>query len=116
MVIHDDMLDGGLIRRGVPCWHTLEDVGIYAVNDYILLIHSGYFILQNHCRDHPAYVRLFEYLSEGVFSTHMGQIMNFVDMGTVADFTVERCRTAQLATTSDFLFYTPLSMLMALVG
>lgn len=32
MVIHDDMLDGALVRRGRPCWHTLEDVGVYAGN------------------------------------------------------------------------------------
>lgn len=116
MVIHDDMLDGALIRRGVPCWHTLSDVGRFAVNDYILLIHSGYFILKNHCKDMACYPRLFEAISDGVFSTHMGQTMDFVGMGNVTDFNLKTCRTAQIAIVADFLFYTPISMLMAISG
>lgn len=116
MVMHDDMLDGALVRRGRPCWHTLEDVGVYAMNDYILLIHCGYLILKNHSRDLPAYPRLFESICHGVFSTHQGQIMDFVGMGHVKDFNLKLARHAQINIVSDFLFYTPLSMLYALVG
>lgn len=116
MVIHDDMLDGALIRRGVPCWHLLPNVGSYAVNDYILIIHCGYLILKNHCKDMVSYSRLFEAISEGVFSTHMGQTMDFVMTGQVEDFNLEVLRKAQISIVSDFLFYTPLSMLMAIVG
>lgn len=116
MVVHDDMLDGALVRRGRPCWHTLEDVGVFAVNDYILLIHCGYYILKNHSKDLPAYPRLFESICAGVFSTHMGQTMDFVGMGNVEEFHVPLARRAQICIVSDFLFYTPLSMLFALVG
>lgn len=116
MVIHDDMLDGALVRRGRPCWHTRKDVGVFAVSDYILLIHCGYFILKHFSKDLPAYPRLFESISDGVFSTHMGQTMNFVGMGLVEDFNLPLYRTAQIRIVSDFLFYTPLSMLFALVG
>lgn len=110
------MLDGGVVRRGRPCWHTLKDVGNFAVSDYILIIHSGYFILKNHCKDLPCYPRLFEYIIEGAFSTHMGQTMDFVGLGNVTDYSVEMCRKAQTVITSHFLFYTPMSMLMALTG
>lgn len=116
MVVHDDMLDGALVRRGRPCWHTLKDVGVYAVNDYILLIHCGYFILKKCSNDLPAYPRLFESIADGVFSTHMGQTMDCVGMGNVRNFNLPLARRAQICIVSDFLFYTPLSMLFALVG
>lgn len=110
------MVDGGTVRRGRPCWHTLKDVGNFAVSDYILIIHSGYFILKNHSKDLDCYSCLFEYINEGVFSTHMGQAMDFVGLGDVTDFSLEICRKAQIVITSNFLFYTPMSMLMALTG
>lgn len=116
MVVHDDMLDGALVRRGRPCWHTLKDVGVFAVSDFILLIHCGYYILQQFSRDLSAYPRLFESIANGVFSTHMGQTMDFVGMGNVNDFSLPLCRKAQTCIVADFLFYTPLSMLFALVG
>lgn len=116
MVIHDDMVDGGTVRRGRPCWHTLKEVGNFAVNDYLLIIHSGYFILKNHSSDFSCYPRLFEYITEGVFSTHMGQTMDFIGLGKVTDYSVEIHRKAQIVIVSDFLFYTPISMLMALTG
>lgn len=116
MVIHDDMLDGALVRRGRPCWHTRKDVGVFAVSDYILLIHCGYYILQHFSNDLPAYPRLFESIANGVFSTHMGQTMDFVGMGNVTDFNLPLCRRSQICIVSDFLFYTPLAMMFALVG
>lgn len=116
MVIHDDMIDGGLVRRGRPCWHTREDVGVFAVSDYILLIHCGYYILQHFSNDLPAYPRLFESIANGVLSTHIGQTMDFVGMGNVKDFNLTLCRRSQICIVSDFLFYTPLAMLFALVG
>lgn len=116
VVIHDDMVDGGFVRRKRPCWHTLDDIGMFAVSDYILINHSGYFVLKNHAGNLPCYSRLFEYIAEGVFSTHMGQAMDFVGLGTVFDYSLEIMRKAQIAITANFLFYTPMSMLMALTG
>lgn len=31
-LIVDDIMDGSETRRGKPCWHTLKDVGLNAVN------------------------------------------------------------------------------------
>lgn len=114
MVIHDDMIDGGLIRRKRPCWHTLDDVGLHAVNDYIMIIHIAYFLLKNHCQNLPCYSRLFEYISEGVFFTHIGQTLE--KFNTIENCSFETMRKAHLAKTSHFLFYTPISILMALTG
>ncbi|XP_055311332.1 farnesyl pyrophosphate synthase-like [Sitodiplosis mosellana] len=116
IVIHDDIIDGGVVRRGRRCWHTLEDIGNFAVSDYILIIHSGYFILKNHCSDLACYSELFEYIVEGVFSTHMGQAMDFIGLGKVSDYSLEIVYPAQVVITSNFLFYTPMSMLMSLTG
>lgn len=116
VVIHDDIVDGGFIRRKRPCWHTLEDVGMFAVSDYMLINHSGYFLLKNQAKELPCYSQLFEYITEGVFSTHMGQAMDFVGLGTVTDYSLEVMRKAQIVITANFLFYTPMSTLMALTG
>ncbi|XP_031630491.1 farnesyl pyrophosphate synthase-like [Contarinia nasturtii] len=119
VVIHDDMIDGGLVRRNSRCWHTLDDVGMHAVSDYILVLHSGYFLLKNHCKDLACYSRLFEYISEGVFFTHMGQTMNkFIRFDAMADVdnSLKNMRQVHLTKTGHFLFYTPMSMLMALTG
>lgn len=115
MVVHDDMIDGAVIRRNAPCWHTLEDIGPFAVVDYIQVIHSAYYILKSHCRHLPAYPRLFESICQGVHLTMIGQTMDH-HSPSVADFSTEFMRKASHYIVSDFLFYTPLSMVMALAG
>jgi len=34
-LIADDIMDGSETRRGKPCWHTLKEVGLNAVNGII---------------------------------------------------------------------------------
>lgn len=115
-VIHDDMIDGAWVRRGVPCWHRLPEVGLFAASDYLLISHFGFLILANHCRDLPCYKELFEYIWEGVIATHTGQAMDHVSLSSVLDFSTEKSRLIQVGCTARFLFYTPLSMLHSLVG
>lgn len=93
------MIDHAWVRRGVPCWHRLPEVGLFAASDHLLITHFGFLILANHCRDLPC-----------------GQAVDHVSLNSVLDFTTEKSRLIQVGCTARFLFYTPLSMLYSLVG
>lgn len=110
------MIDHAWVRRGVPCWHRLPEVGLFAASDHLLITHFGFLILANHCRDLPCYTELFEHIWEGVIATHTGQAVDHVSLNSVLDFTTEKSRLIQVGCTARFLFYTPLSMLYSLVG
>ncbi|KAK5640093.1 hypothetical protein RI129_010904 [Pyrocoelia pectoralis] len=59
-IISDDIIDSSEIRQGLPCWHLLENVGIQAINDKILLENGIHTILKRHLENHHSYVPAIE--------------------------------------------------------
>lgn len=86
------------------------------MNDCFTILEAGYLILKNHCRDLPCYATLYEHVSDNTLSTHAGQTMDFVEKNNLPELTLEKLRKVQIAKTSDFLFYMPLSMAMSITG
>jgi farnesyl diphosphate synthase len=43
-------MDSSVTRRGQPCWYRLEEVGLIAVNDGLLLESLMYIIIKSHFR------------------------------------------------------------------
>ncbi len=53
-------MDGSTTRRGQPCWHVKEDIGVAAFNDSILLEAAIYSILEKHFKGKDYYHQIIE--------------------------------------------------------
>ncbi|PYH32168.1 FPP/GGPP synthase family protein [Aspergillus neoniger CBS 115656] len=73
ILIHDDIMDNSLTRRGKPCWYRRTSVGMKAVNDGCLLKSSIYILFKQHFQKHPAYLKIMETFHEFAFLTEIGQ-------------------------------------------
>jgi len=116
-LIQDDIMDGSTLRRGQPAWHTVEDVGLAAINDS-LMIESGIFhILDKYFRNHPNYSRLVQFFHEVIFTTSVGQSLDIqTSKLNVLDFTMDRYKAIVRNKTSYYTFYLPVALSMAMTG
>ncbi|KAJ8717856.1 hypothetical protein PYW07_005786 [Mythimna separata] len=73
ILILDDIVDGGTIRRGQPCWHTQPDVGLTAINDSLLLYQSALELMDLYFGKTAAYADLMKYFNEAVYRATMGE-------------------------------------------
>jgi farnesyl diphosphate synthase len=55
-LVADDVMDHSVTRRGRPCWYKLEDVGLDAVNDSIILEAFMFFLIKVYCSKHSWYL------------------------------------------------------------
>ncbi len=65
-LVADDVMDHSLTRRGKPCWYKLEEVGLDAVNDSLILEAFMFFIIKKFCSKNTWYldvVHLFQDVS-----------------------------------------------------
>ena len=63
-LILDDIMDGSETRRGQPCWYKLNDVGLMAINDGLMIENCIYHILKKHFSNEDYYVKLIELFHE----------------------------------------------------
>jgi farnesyl diphosphate synthase len=57
-------MDASITRRGQPCWYRVEDVGLMAVNDALLLEGAIFQMIRKHFRKDPFYVDLLDLMHE----------------------------------------------------
>lgn len=69
-------MDNSQTRRGLPCWHKKEGVGINAINDAILIESGLYSILRRHFSGLPSYVPILELFHDVTLKTSMGQALD----------------------------------------
>eukprot|EP00842_Homolaphlyctis_polyrhiza_P002552 jgi/Hompol1/3298/HPOL_006472-RA len=77
-LISDDIMDGSLTRRGLPCWYKTEGVGMIAINDSFIVEAAIYQILKKHFKSHPAYADFLELFHEVTYQTELGQLMDLI--------------------------------------
>ncbi|XP_011175170.1 farnesyl pyrophosphate synthase [Solenopsis invicta] len=77
LIVIEDIQNQSLLRRGQPCWYRCNDIDKAAINDYILLQNTIYYILQKYFKDKECYVSLVETFQEALFMTVMGQYLDF---------------------------------------
>ena len=116
-LITDDIMDGSFTRRGQPCWYKLEDVGLIALNDSLMIENSIYHILKKHFGGTSYYVNLLELFHEIIFITSVGQSM---DVNTankdVVSFTMDKYEAIVANKTSYYTFYLPFALAMHMAG
>ncbi|VDD89766.1 unnamed protein product [Enterobius vermicularis] len=109
----DDIVDGGIQRRGKPCWHTLTGVGVNAINDSLLLESSIHKALFTILRGHPLASSVCDYFCEIKRVTTIGQILDGATSG-IKDCTWERYRNIVYCKTSFYTTCAPVYLALLL--
>uniref|UniRef100_A0A0R3RUE9 Farnesyl pyrophosphate synthase n=1 Tax=Elaeophora elaphi TaxID=1147741 RepID=A0A0R3RUE9_9BILA len=104
-LIEDDIMDEGINRRGKPCWHRLEGIGINGINDGLLLDCMVSYTLRNN----RAPATVMDAFDEARRVTALGQILDGDTKG-VDDCTWQRHRTITQHKTSHYTYFTPLQV------
>lgn len=76
LLVADDIVDYGQMRRGRPCWHRV--VGLTALNDSFLLEHLTYALLKRHFGTMPCYSALVDTFRDVSMKTVVGQCMDLM--------------------------------------
>ncbi|KAL3997504.1 Polyprenyl synthetase family protein [Acanthocheilonema viteae] len=104
-LIEDDVMDEGVNRRGKPCWHRLEEIGINGINDGLLLDCMVSYTLRNN-RVPATVINAFD---EARRVTVLGQILDG-DTKSVEDCTWQRHWAITQRKTSHYTYFTPLQI------
>lgn len=116
-LIADDIMDGSSTRRGQPCWHTLDDVKMVAINDGIMIDASICYLLRKQFRTEPYYTRLVEEFNEMKFITSLGQSMDLLSARMdVSQYTMDVYKSIVFHKTSYYTFYLPVALAMHMTG
>ncbi|KAH8407461.1 hypothetical protein KR222_001467 [Zaprionus bogoriensis] len=116
-IILDDVMDHSTTRRGQKCWYKVENVGLIAINDAIMIESALYTILKQHFAHLDCYVALLELFHEISFITTCGQSLDQLNSNkSVSDFNMENYKAIVDNKTSYYSFYLPFAIAMHLAG
>ncbi|KAH8253247.1 hypothetical protein KR032_004457 [Drosophila birchii] len=116
-IISDDVMDNSTTRRGQPCWHKVENVGLTAINDALMIENAMYAILKKHFSHLDCYVALMELFHEVTYITTCGQSLDQLNSNrSVADFTMENYKAIVENKTAYYSFYLPFAIALHLAG
>mmetsp|Transcript_144673 Transcript_144673/g.463554 ORF Transcript_144673/g.463554 Transcript_144673/m.463554 type:complete len:493 (-) Transcript_144673:93-1571(-) len=117
MLMADDMMDGSLTRRGAPCWYRLENVGLLATNDFLMVEMFVYKALKRHFGQEPYFVWLVDLFLETTFQTECGQLLDSICSNCeLEELTTERWTLLVKYKTAFYSFYLPVALSMLVVG
>ena len=130
-LVADDIMDQSLTRRGEPCWYQRpnplssdpsDKIGLWAVNDSLLLESLIYVILEVFFSSLPlVHVQLIHAFHRATYQTELGQ---FLDMSSqpssktmdMQQYNINVYRAIVLYKTSFYSFFLPVSLGMILAG
>ncbi|KAJ5688666.1 farnesyl pyrophosphate synthase [Penicillium macrosclerotiorum] len=114
LLVHDDIMDKSLTRRGQACWYRRSDIGLAAVNDAVILESLIYVTLKSEFREHPSYIQLMELFHEAALQTELGQLCDMMtaldDNVDLSRFSIERYSLIVRHKTSYYSFYLPVTL------
>ncbi|KAK5650963.1 hypothetical protein RI129_001992 [Pyrocoelia pectoralis] len=79
-LIGDDIIDSSKMRRGLPCWYLIKDVGMKAINDAMWIENGIYVILRKYFKNHHHYLPIIELLHEAMHNIMVGQTLDTLTM------------------------------------
>lgn len=110
-------MDGSETRRGHKCWYKLDDVGLGAINDAMMIESGMYYLLRKYFGDKDYYRSIVELFQEVTFITTIGQLQ---DMQTanhdVLSFTMEKYKSIVANKTAYYTFYLPVALAMTMAN
>lgn len=116
-IMADDIMDGSETRRGHDCWYKLEDVGLGAINDSMMIENGIYFLLKKYFGDKEYYNEIVDLFHEVTFITTIGQLQDINTAGSDVDtFKMEKYKTIVANKTAYYSFYLPVALAMHMAG
>ncbi|XP_016979514.1 farnesyl pyrophosphate synthase [Drosophila rhopaloa] len=116
-IISDDVMDNSTTRRGQTCWHKVENVGLTAINDALMIENAMYAILKMHFSHLDCYVALMELFHEITYITTCGQSLDQLNSNRcVSEFTMENYKAIVENKTAYYSFYLPFAIALHLAG
>lgn len=116
-LITDDIMDKSETRRGQPCWYKLEDVGMIAINDSLMIESSIFYILKKYFEDTDYYIKLVELFHEASMITTIGQSLDIqMSNKDPRSFTMDRYKSIVHHKTAFYTFYLPVALAMHMAG
>uniref|UniRef100_A0A915B1M8 Farnesyl pyrophosphate synthase n=2 Tax=Parascaris univalens TaxID=6257 RepID=A0A915B1M8_PARUN len=112
-LIFDDVMDGSTTRRGKPCWHTMPDVGLNAINDGLLLDSAINGVLNDVLENDPNKDTVSSIFLRAKQMTVIGQMLDNSTSG-LKDCTWERYGDIVTHKTSYYTCFAPLRIAMLL--
>ncbi|KAI7870596.1 farnesyl pyrophosphate synthase [Spinellus fusiger] len=119
-LVIDDITDNSITRRGQPCWYRVEDVGLIAANDALIIQSAIYIILKKYFKKTDYYIDVVELFHEVAFQTELGQMCdlitapeNHVDL---SKFSVDKNNFISVFKTTYYSFYLPVALAMHMAG
>lgn len=110
-------MDNSTTRRGQKCWYRVENVGMTAINDAIMIENALYTILKQHFSHLDCYVALMELFHEISSITICGQSMDLLNANKkVSEFNMENYKAIVENKTAYYSFYLPFALAMHLAG
>ncbi|EDW02398.1 farnesyl pyrophosphate synthase [Drosophila grimshawi] len=116
-IISDDVMDNSTTRRGQKCWHMVENVGLNAINDALMIENAMYAILKQHFSHLDCYVALMELFHEITYITTCGQSLDLLNSNkSVSEFSMDNYKAIVENKTAYYSFYLPFAIAMHLAG
>lgn len=116
-IMADDIMDGSETRRGHKCWYKVDDVGLCAINDSMMIENGIYFLLKKYFGDKEYYNQVVDLFHEVTFITTIGQLQDLKTAGgDVTTFTMEKYKTIVANKTAYYSFYLPVCLAMHMAG
>ncbi|XP_064477016.1 farnesyl pyrophosphate synthase-like [Ornithodoros turicata] len=120
-LIADDIMDKSTMRRGRPCWYTVEGVGLRAINDAFFLQGAVFRVLRENLGHLAVYHDLVELFLNINYSTVEGQCLDMLSSpeGTTPDlkeFTDQRYAAIAEHKTAYYSFVLPIRAGMYVAG
>ncbi|XP_058976268.1 uncharacterized protein LOC105261927 [Musca domestica] len=115
ILISDDVLDKGNMRRGLTSWPRLENVGILAITDAFILEQIVYALLKKHFSHLECYTNLIELFREVSLRSACGKHLEFMyTRKSVEEFKRETYNMMAVNKGSYYNFYLPFTLSMNL--
>eukprot|EP00415_Alexandrium_ostenfeldii_P001133 UN1133 len=117
MLMADDMMDGSLTRRGNPCWYRLDNVGLLATNDFLMVEMLLYKVLKRHFGREEYLPWLIDLFLETTFQTECGQLLDSICANCeLEELTTSRWELIVKYKTAFYSFYLPVALPMIVAG
>lgn len=120
-LVHDDIEDNSITRRGQPCWYRQPNVGMCAINDGLALQGLIYKLLVSHLKEKPLYGEMVQLFLSYTDYTVFGQSLDILSTPPGSEVDLERFTVARYANiikykTAFYSFCLPVRLALYLAG
>ncbi|ODM88459.1 Farnesyl pyrophosphate synthase [Orchesella cincta] len=115
VVVLDDIMDASEARRGRPCWYKVDNLGLPATNDGMLLITIIHQILEKYFKDKSYLIKASKEIFDVIYQTVAGESLDLRSgLQRMEKYTMERYTAIVKHKTSLYTYYLPVALAMTM--